>query len=84
LIGEPTGGNRRGINGGSFFFVRLPQSGLAFDLPLMATYPDAAQPDSGLLPDIEVLTSAEDIAHGRDRAVQTALQFIMRNKPLAG
>jgi len=28
LIGEPTGGNRRGINGGAFFFLRLPASGL--------------------------------------------------------
>jgi Peptidase family S41 len=82
LIGEPTGGNRRGINGGSFFFVRLPQSGLEFDLPLIATYPDTAQPDSGLLPDIEVLTTADDIARGRDRAIQAALQFILRQKPV--
>ncbi len=28
LIGAPTGGNQRGINGGAFFFLRLPASGL--------------------------------------------------------
>ncbi len=77
LIGETTGGNRRGINGGSFFFVRLPKSGLEFDLPLMATFPISPQPDAGLAPDIEVKTTADDIAHGRDRAMQAAIRKIL-------
>lgn len=35
LIGGPTGGNKRGIiNGGAFFFMRLPKSGTEVDLPL--------------------------------------------------
>ena len=32
LVGQPTGGNQRGINGGAFFFVRLPKSGIELDL----------------------------------------------------
>jgi hypothetical protein len=36
LIGEPTGGNQRGINGGAYFFLHLPNSGLEADLPLIA------------------------------------------------
>jgi hypothetical protein len=78
LIGEATGGNRRGINGGSFFFVRLPQSGLEFDLPLIGYYPTDAQPDAGLIPGIEIQTTAEDIAYGRDRAMQAAILHIQK------
>jgi Peptidase family S41 len=77
LIGETTGGNRRGINGASFFFVRLPKSGLEFDLPLIGSYPTSSQPDEGLRPDIEIATDAADITHGRDRAMQTAIKKIL-------
>jgi hypothetical protein len=78
LIGEATGGNRRGINGGSFFFVRLPKSGLEFDLPLIGFYPTDPQPDAGLIPDIEINTTADDIAYGRDRAMQAAILHIQK------
>lgn len=54
LVGRPTGGNRRGINGGCFFFVRLPESGIEFDLPLVGYFPTVPQPDAGLLPDVFV------------------------------
>ena len=76
LIGEPTGGNRRGINGGAFFFLRLPASGLEADVPLIGTFPKTAQPDAGLLPDISAAPTAADIAGGRDRALETALAFL--------
>jgi Peptidase family S41 len=73
LMGEPTGGNRRGINGGAFFFLRLPQSGLEADLPLIGTFPKTPQPDAGLRPDIIVPVRASDIATGRDTAMERAL-----------
>ena len=66
LVGEPTGGNQRGINGGAFFFLRLPNSGLELDLPLIGTFPATPQPDAGLLPDVAVVPSVDDIAAGRD------------------
>ena len=34
LIGQSTGGSQQGINGGAFFFLRLPHSGIEMDLPL--------------------------------------------------
>lgn len=74
LIGEPTGGNLRGINGGAFFFVRLPSSGLEFDLPLIGYFPDESQPDRGVLPDVLVATTAADIGNGRDAQLERALQ----------
>lgn len=72
LVGRPTGGNRRGINGGCFFFVRLPASGLEFDLPLVGYFPTTPQPDAGLAPDILVAPTAADIAAGRDVALEQA------------
>lgn len=76
LIGQPTGGNRRGINGGAFFFLRLPNSKIEIDLPLIATFPDTSEPDAGLLPDILVTPKPEDIAAGRDPELLAALKFL--------
>ena len=78
LVGGPTGGSLRGINGGAFFFLRLPHSHIELDLPLVATFPSAPQPDAGLMPDIAVSDTAEDIARGRDGVLDAALKFAMR------
>ncbi|MFN3877066.1 MAG: S41 family peptidase [Brevundimonas sp.] len=78
LIGQPTGGNRRGINGGAFFFLKLPASGIEIDLPLIASFPDTPQPDAAIQPDVLVQTTAEDIASGRDPQMAAAMAFITR------
>ena len=77
LVGRPTGGNLRGINGGAFFFLRLPASGLELDLPLIARFPGGSPPDAGIVPDIEVQPEIPDILAGRDlemAAVRRALE----------
>jgi hypothetical protein len=76
LVGQTTGGNMRGINGGAFFFVRLPASGLAFDLPLIGTFSPTPQPDAGVQPDVLVAATAADIAAGRDPVLARALGLI--------
>lgn len=73
LIGEPTGGNRRGINGGAFYFLRLPGTGIEADLPLIGTFPLTPQPDAGVIPDISVPLTAPAIADGSDPAMARAL-----------
>ena len=73
LIGETTGGNRRGINGGAFYFLRLPSAGLEADLPLIGSFPQQPQPDAGIEPDIAIPRSAEAIAAGRDPVMEAAL-----------
>jgi hypothetical protein len=79
LIGVTTGGNQRGINGGAFFFVRLPESGLEFDLPLIGYFPDGpTPPDAGIAPDIGVANSVGDIAAGYDRQLATAVRKLLR------
>jgi len=72
LIGETTGGNRRGINGGAFSFLRLPASGIGVDIPLIGYFPQSQEPD------IAVEITPADIAAGYDRAMATALQVAGR------
>ncbi|ESQ76339.1 S41 family peptidase [Asticcacaulis sp. AC402] len=73
VYGQTTGGNQRGINGGAFFFVRLPNSGLEIDLPLIGTFPKTPRPDAGLEPDVFVEPSLQDIGSGRDAVLERAI-----------
>ena len=77
LFGEPTGGNLRGINGNGYFFVRLPGSGLEFDLPIVGNFPVVdPQPDRGVLPDFNVMPSVADIVAGHDPCVEAVKNWI--------
>lgn len=78
LFGEATGGNRRGINGGCFFFVRLPASGIEFDLPLIGYFPGGSPPDAGIAPDVLVPRTAADVANRLDRQMAAAANWILR------
>jgi hypothetical protein len=75
LVGEPTGGSKRGINGSAFYFLYLPNSKLEVDLPLVAQFPDMNMPDEGLTPEVLVHPSAESIAAGRDEILVRAFQL---------
>ncbi len=77
LVGQTTGGNRRGINGGAFFFLQLPASRLEVDLPLIASFPATPQPDAAIEPDIAVATTAGDIAIGRDPQMKAATRYLL-------
>lgn len=77
LVGHTTGGNRRGINGGAFFFLQLPASRLETDLPLIASFPATPQPDAAIEPGIAVATTAKDIAAGRDPQMLAATRHIL-------
>lgn len=78
LLGQPTGGNRRGINGGCYFFVRLPASGIEFDLPLVGYFPLKPQPDAGIVPHVTIVPTAADIAAGRDPVMERAVAELRR------
>lgn len=79
LFGAPTGGNRRGINGGCFFFVRLPASGIEFDLPLIGYFRLVDEPDAGIKPDFVSMPSIADIAADRDPVLRHAVDWCRRN-----
>jgi hypothetical protein len=78
LVGQTTGGNRRGINGGAFMFLKLPTSGIVVDLPLIAGFPTTSQPDAGIEPDVPVVTTAEDLSLGRDPQMAAAIRLILQ------
>ena len=73
LVGETTGGNRRGINGGAFYFLRLPRTGVEVDLPLIGTFPLTPQPDAGVTPDVLASRTPTVLAQRRDPALEAAM-----------
>lgn len=73
LIGEETGGSRRGLNAGTMLFITLPSSKLVVDIPLFAAYPPTSEPDLGIRPDVGVKVTAQDIA----RAVDPVLDYVL-------
>jgi hypothetical protein len=75
LVGEATGGNQRGINGGAYFFLRLPASGLEAELPLIGYFPRGPKPDAGIDPDFAVAPAIEDFAARRDPALAAAMRL---------
>lgn len=86
LVGTPTGGNRRGINGGCFFFVRLPRTGFEVDLPLIAYTPSTPEgveladvPDAGVEPDVPVTTTRLQLAKGEDPELRVVLDEISKS-----
>ena len=77
LVGQITGGNQRGITGGAFFFMTLPNSGIEVDVPLIGQFPiGPLPPDAGLEPNVRVQPTAADIAAGRDVELDAVLALI--------
>lgn len=76
LVGEPTGGNRRGINGGAYFFVRLPESRLEVDLPLIGYFPPGSPPDAGIVPQVLAPPTRASIAAATDPGMIAALRLV--------
>jgi C-terminal processing protease CtpA/Prc len=76
LVGTTTGGNRRGINGGEIFFLRLPRSRIAVDLPVIGYFPPGPRPDTGLEPDVRVAPSPDAIAAGRDLEMEAVRRLV--------
>lgn len=75
LFGETTGGNRRSINGGAFLFVKLPYSGIVFDLPLKGYVSLTPQPDRGIDPDVRIAFDPAWIGAASDPVIEAAAQW---------
>ena len=80
LVGQRTGGNLRGLNGGNLAWVTLPNSGVAVDIPLLAgTYTEDV-PDASVTPEIQVLPTLEARRPGRDLEYEAVLKAIASGK----
>ena len=76
LVGQETGGNLLGFNGGSFLFFYLPNSKFEFDIPTQAFYLLNTSTDSGVVPDYLVDRNPDDIGNGIDKEVQVVKKLI--------
>lgn len=76
LVGQTTGGNQRGLNGGQLAWVVLPNSGVAVDIPLLAATYTNTTPDASISPDIPVVPSFEARAAGRDQEMEKVAELI--------
>ncbi|NNF57337.1 MAG: hypothetical protein HKN04_03765 [Rhodothermaceae bacterium] len=73
LVGQETGGNLRGLNGGQIGFLTLPETGLVVDIPLFGSRPPEPGEDRGVLPDVLVEPDADAVIAGRDPELEAAL-----------
>jgi hypothetical protein len=73
VVGEPTGGSLKGINGGTIVFLTLPNSGLVVDLPLVATMAPGNVDDAPLMPDLAAPVTRASLFERRDPALEAAL-----------
>jgi|SRR5271165_5941349 len=64
---------------GAFFFLSLPKSQIEMDLPIISNFPVSPQPDAGLIPDLVVTPTLQDIADGLD-VEMAALEVLRRSE----
>lgn len=76
IVGEPTGGTKQGLNGGQYFFLRLPYSKFEIDLPIIYGAPTITRPDEAITPDYLITTKQEDIYFNRDAQIEFILKQI--------
>lgn len=70
IVGEETGGNQQGINGGQILFLKLPYSGIEIDFPVIGEFSTFPLPNGGIKPDKEIQITQKDIALGIDKTLE--------------
>jgi hypothetical protein len=76
IIGQTSGGNKQGINGGNYYFLYLPNSRIEIDIPVYFQSPLKAQKDESVVPDIIVKKQVSDIGNGFDREISEIKRLI--------
>ncbi len=78
LVGQRSGGNQMGTNGGLFFMLRLPYTKLEVDIPLIGYYPGEPGPNRGLSPDYPVERNKAYYFQKGDKDVEKALELFSK------
>lgn len=76
IIGQETGGNLNDINGGQILFLNLPNSKIEIDFPVMGAFSNTKKPNTGVLPDVEVVYKIDDVLENRDLELDTIFDMI--------
>lgn len=79
IVGQTTGGNKQGINGGNYFFLNLPNSKIEIDIPIYFRAPLTRQKDESITPEFLVERQPEDIGNNFDRELWTIRKMISGN-----
>jgi len=80
LVGQETGGNQKGINGGLIYFLNLPNSHIELDIPVVGDFQLGEKPNSGYIPDVLVQPNVADIAKGIDTELEATLKLIAKKQ----
>ena len=78
IVGEMTGGNQNGINGGTILFMQLPNTKIEIDIPIIGSLrrnPEKYS-DMGIVPDVILENKRLDIIHKRDGQLSGLIRLI--------
>lgn len=76
IVGQTTGGNKQGINGGNYYFLNLPNLKIEIDIPVYFQSPLTQQKDESIIPDVLVKKQPGDIGNNFDREIWTIRKMI--------
>ncbi len=79
LVGQETGGNQLGTNGSFIFFLRLPNTRIDVDIPVINMFVpplEGKAKDGGIKPDVIVEKNYQNFIDGRDAEVEKILSLI--------
>jgi hypothetical protein len=78
IVGQTTGGNQQGINGGNYFFLSLPNSKIEIDIPVYFQAPMRMQKDESVRPDVYLKPIPENVGKGLDMELLAVKLLIRR------
>lgn len=78
IVGQTTGGNKQGINGGNYLFLSLPNSKAEFDIPLYFQSALRPRKDQSVVPEIVVKRKPDDIGNRFDREMYVIRSIIAK------
>ena len=79
LVGTETGGTKKGINGGQIFFLKLPNSNIEIDIPLIGSYPIKDLEDQGIIPDIHIPITIDNHINKYDSQLNYITRMLIKN-----
>jgi hypothetical protein len=79
LLGQTTGGDQQAINGGHMLFLRLPNSRIEVDIPVLGRRTQGV-PEGGIEPDYAVARTLQGLRNGQDEVLQFGLNRIDKQR----
>ncbi len=78
VVGQETGGNQLGTNGSYMFFLRLPNTKVELDIPVINMFVPTGEKavDGGVMPDIPIEKNPQDFVNNVDTELNTILNLI--------